>query len=112
MNNIVVFDTHQVVKRFVEAGFTEIQAEIVANEQKAIIESNLATKRDVKEVEERITKVEERITRIEERITRIEQDIVEIRRDISDLRVLIYKTTIATIVAIVTILKVLPKIGL
>ena len=40
---MLIFDTHQIVKNFINAGFTEQQAEAVTNEQKRIIESNLAT---------------------------------------------------------------------
>ena len=32
--NTLIFDTHQIVKNFINAGFTEEQAEAVTNEQK------------------------------------------------------------------------------
>ena len=50
MNKTVIFDTHRVVKKFVSVGFTEEQAEVFAEEQKIIIENNLATKQDVVEI--------------------------------------------------------------
>ena len=37
---MLIFDMHQIVKNFINAGFTEQQAEAVTNEQKRIIESN------------------------------------------------------------------------
>ena len=83
MEKITIFDTHEVVKRLIEAGFTELQAEAIAKEQKSIIEGNLATKKDVEEV----------------------------KKDILELKVLMYKTTIATILSVAALLKFLPNIS-
>ncbi len=46
-----IFDTHEYVKELVAAGFTERQAETIAHTQVRLIESHLATRRDLKEVE-------------------------------------------------------------
>ena len=54
MTKTFVFDTHRVVKRFIEAGFTEKQAEVIAEEQKELVENNLATKRDIDDVKKEI----------------------------------------------------------
>ncbi len=43
----ISFDTHRFVKNLTAAGFTETQAETLANEQIRLIEGNLATKADV-----------------------------------------------------------------
>lgn len=43
----ISFDTHRFVKNLTAAGFTESQAETLANEQFRLIEGNLATKADV-----------------------------------------------------------------
>ncbi len=40
----VTFDTHRFVKKLTACGFTEQQAEVLAEEQVNLLESNLATK--------------------------------------------------------------------
>ena len=47
MSATIAFDTHQFVKRLTEHGFTEEQAEALANEQVALLNSNLTTKADI-----------------------------------------------------------------
>jgi hypothetical protein len=47
----ITFDTHAYVKKLKAVGFTEEQAEVQAETLAAIIESDLATKRDLKELE-------------------------------------------------------------
>ena len=59
------FDTHKYVKRLTAVGMPEKQAEVIADEQRALIEDQLATKRDIAEVK---------------------RDIVEVKRDIEKLR--------------------------
>ena len=44
----VAFDTYRFVKHLTESGFTEQQAEALAEEQTAILDGNLATKADIK----------------------------------------------------------------
>ena len=43
----VTFDTHRFVKKLTACGFTERQAEVLAEEQVNLLESNLATKTDL-----------------------------------------------------------------
>lgn len=50
----IAFDTLKYAKRLKEAGFTETQAEVLAAAQAELIEDNLATKRDLKELEHRL----------------------------------------------------------
>ena len=47
MTEAIAFDTHRFVKRLTKNGFSEQQAETLAEEQVALINSNLATKTDV-----------------------------------------------------------------
>lgn len=47
----ISFDTLKYAKRLKEAGFTDTQAEALAAAQAEIIEDNVATKRDLKELE-------------------------------------------------------------
>ena len=43
----IQFDTHKFVKHLTENGFTERQAEVLAEEQVNLLNSNLATKADI-----------------------------------------------------------------
>ena len=47
MSEAIAFDTHRFVKRLTESGFTEQQAETLAEEHVALLNSNLATKADI-----------------------------------------------------------------
>jgi hypothetical protein len=51
----LAFDTHQYVKKLKSVGFTEEQAEVMADEQKRLIEDQLATKNDLNALEARLT---------------------------------------------------------
>ena len=47
MVEAIAFDTHRFVKRLTESGFTEKQAETLAEEHVALLNANLATKADI-----------------------------------------------------------------
>ena len=51
MSEAIAFDTHRFVKRLTGCGFTEKQAETLADEHVALLNANLATKADVAAVE-------------------------------------------------------------
>ena len=51
----IAFDTHAFVKELTEAGMPEAQAEILARSPAKLINEELATKRDLKELELRLT---------------------------------------------------------
>ena len=51
MAEAIAFDTHRFVKRLTESGFTEKQAETLAEEHVALLNANLATKADLARVE-------------------------------------------------------------
>ena len=63
-----IFDTHAYVKRLVAAGMPEPQAEIIADEQRSLIDNKLATKQDIKALE-----------------AATKRDIAEIRRDMKEM---------------------------
>ncbi len=46
----IAFDTHRFVKHLTESGFTEKQAETLAEEQVSLLNTNLATKADIETV--------------------------------------------------------------
>ena len=57
MTAAIAFDTHRFVKRLTESGFTEKQAETLAEEHVALLNANLATKADIAAVTADIAKV-------------------------------------------------------
>ena len=96
----LAIDTHRFIKRLMENGFTEAQAETLADTQMAFLESRLATKDELRAeiagVNTRI--VNARIDKLEARLdTRI--DALE-----SQFKVMLLRSQIATGAAIVTIL--------
>ena len=50
MSEAIAFDTHRFVKRLTDNGFTETQAEALADEQVSLLNSNLATKQNLMEL--------------------------------------------------------------
>lgn len=58
MAEAIAFDTHRFVKRLTESGFTEKQAETLAEEHVALLNANLATKGDIAAVKADIARVE------------------------------------------------------
>ena len=54
MSEAIAFDTRRFVKRLTESGFTEKQAETLAEEHVALLNGNLATKADIAKVEARL----------------------------------------------------------
>ena len=51
----IVFDAHAFVKELAAAGMPEKQAEVLARAQATLIDEQLATKQDLKELELRLT---------------------------------------------------------
>ena len=58
MSEAIAFDTHKFVKRLTAGGFTERQAEVLAEEQVNLLETNLATKADMAAVRADIAAIE------------------------------------------------------
>ena len=57
MTEAIAFDSHRFVKRLTECGFTEQQAETLAEEHVDLLNSNLATKADIASVKASIEAV-------------------------------------------------------
>ena len=57
MTGAIAFDTHRFVKRLTDSGFTEKQAETLAEEHVALLNANLATKADIAALEAHIAEV-------------------------------------------------------
>lgn len=47
MSDAIAFDSHEFVKNLIQNGFTEKQAEVLAKEQVALLNDNLASKQDI-----------------------------------------------------------------
>ncbi len=58
MTEAIAFDTHRFVKRMTASGFTEKQAETLAEEHVALLNANLATKADIAKIETAIARIE------------------------------------------------------
>ena len=55
MHKALIFDTFEYVKRLKDVGFTDQQAVVQAETLKELLEEQLATKRDLKEMETNLT---------------------------------------------------------
>ena len=58
MTVAIAFDTHRFVKNLTANGFTEQQAEALAEEQVQLLEGNLATRSDIAAIRTDLRKVE------------------------------------------------------
>ena len=57
MSAAIAFDIHRFVKRLTESGFTERQAETLAEEHVAMLNGNLATRTDIAALQADIARV-------------------------------------------------------
>jgi hypothetical protein len=79
--NAIAFDTLKFAKRLKEAGFSEAQAEGLATAGAEFIEDNLATKRDLKELEAALR------AEIKQLDVKIEQFHSDLQRDMKELEI-------------------------
>ena len=86
MNQAITFDTHRFVKHLIDGGFTELQAETLADEQVSLLNANLATKTEIANIDARVTNIDERIVNIDARIANIDERIANINARIEALR--------------------------
>ena len=77
MTEAIAFDTHRFVKRLTECGFTEKQAETLAEEHVALLNSNLATKADIALVQADIARVQADIAHVQADITAAKADLLK-----------------------------------
>ena len=95
----IAFDTLKFAKRLKEAGFTEQQAEALADAEAEFIEQNLATKRDIADIKRDIADVKRDIKELEvtlrNEIKQLDVRSNGIRSDLArDLKDLEYRMTI------------------
>ena len=81
MSEAIAFDTHRFVKRLTDCGFTERQAETLADEHVALLNTNLATKTDIARVEAGIETLRQEtkadIARVEACIEAVKSDLLK-----------------------------------
>jgi len=87
MSEAIAFDTHRFVKRLTDCGFTERQAETLADEHVALLSANLATKSDIAKVEADVAKARADIAKVKADIAEVQADIAEVKADIAKLEV-------------------------
>ena len=109
--NAIAFDTLKFAKRLKEAGFTEQQAEALADAEAEFIEQNLATKRDIADVKRDIKELE---VTLRNEIKQLDVKMEQIRSDLArDLKDLEYRMTmkltlmVVAVGAMATLVKVL-----
>ena len=78
MSEAIAFDTHRFVKNLTDHGFTEEQAEVLANEQVNLLNSNLSTKTDIALIQQDIEALRQ-ATKTD--IALIQQDIEALRKE-------------------------------
>ena len=88
MTEAIAFDSHRFVKRLTGSGFTEKQAETLAEEHVALLNANLATKADIESVRAYVAKVEAgvealrqetktEIAKVEARVEAVKADLLK-----------------------------------
>ena len=102
MNDAIAFDSHRFVKHMTKAGFTEQQAEAMAEEQVSLLNSDLATEASLAKVD---ADLKAEIARIDAGLVRVENELkaeiakvdADLKAEIARLKVEIAKveTTIA-----------------
>ncbi len=82
----LAFDTLKFSKKLVAAGFTEKQAEALADEQRSLITNELATKRDLKELEVALKRDIAEVKRdMKEMEAGLKHDITDVRREMKEM---------------------------
>ena len=79
MSEAIAFDTHRFVKRLTENGFTEQQAEVLADEQVQLLNTNLATQADIAAIHQDIDALRQET---KASIAEVQRDIAEVKSDL------------------------------
>ena len=116
MNDAIVFDSHRFVRNLTASGFTERQAEALANEHVQLLNGNLATKTDLASVQ---TKLETKLagvktdlasvqTNLEAKLAGVKADLeVKIANVQANLLKWMFAALIAQASVVVTLIKLL-----
>ena len=83
MSEAIAFDTHRFVKNLTASGFTEAQAEALAEEQVHLLNSNLATKSDIQGTNADLERVKSELeVKIEQVKSELEVKIEQVRTEL------------------------------
>ena len=93
MADVIAFDSHRFVENLTANGFTEAQAEVLAQEQIHLLDSNLATKADVLSVKSELAARTEQVK--SELGLKIAQVGAEVRRARADVFRLMLSVAVA-----------------
>ena len=74
MSEAIAFDTHRFVKHLTENGFTEQQAEVLADEQVHLLNTNLATQADIAAIQRDIAAIQREIATVQREIEVLRQE--------------------------------------
>lgn len=87
MRNPIFFDTLQYVKKLREAGVAENVAEIQAEAFKEVMENNLASKQDIKDLRQDMLAMKKDLTHDIEGLSRnielVKKDVVMVKKDLT-----------------------------
>ena len=86
MSDAIAFDTHRFVKNLTESGFTEKQAEALANEQIQLLNSNLATKVDIAAVRADVETVNAQVELVKAQVEMVKAQVEMVRADVEMVR--------------------------
>ncbi len=83
MSEAIAFDTHRFVKNLTASGFTEAQAEALADEQAHLLESNLATRSDILAIRSDLeVKIEQVKSDLEVKIEQVRSEVRKAKADL------------------------------
>ncbi|MCY3727459.1 MAG: hypothetical protein OXF97_00485 [Nitrospira sp.] len=86
MSDTIIFDTHAFVKRGIDAGLTQREAEFFANEQVRLFEHNLATKTDIASLQTDIASLQKETAELKKDIAELKKDTAELKKDTAELK--------------------------
>ncbi len=85
MSEAIAFDTHKFVKHLTQSGFTEKQAEALANEHVSLLNSNLATKADIATIQKEMA-TQKDVASIHKDIASLQKDVAALQKEMVDVR--------------------------
>ena len=100
MSEAIAFDTHRFVKNLTASGFTEAQAEALADEQVHLLNSNLATKADIRGTRADLERVKSELeVKIEKVKSELEVKIEQVKAEVHTAKAEILKWMITAMMA-------------
>ncbi len=86
MSEAIAFDTHRFVKNLTASGFTETQAEALADEQVNLLNSNLATKDDVLAVKSEILATDSDVREVQAAVRTVQADVRAVQAELREVK--------------------------